>query len=222
MVAVALPHGQFLVIGLFFLILGLILIGVARFWPSVGGPVVTSVAMAVVAPVARTIAPEPAAEQTGAVAALTHRLDWPTLIDPDAGYLDEGERRRIIDGLGLVGEPWCTEILVKAFEQEDDELRVAAIESLAQSQGDAVSPTLERAYASHVIAERYAAIDGASRRSDVPLLERGVRDTDATVALAAAYGLYRAGRRDLLTGALEDRDDARAAEIRRILPMLEA
>jgi len=71
-----------------------------------------------------------------------------------------------------------------------------------------------------VIAERYAAIDGASRNANVPLLERALRDTDGTVALAAAYGLHRAKRDDLIESGLEGRTDARAAEIRRILPML--
>ncbi len=126
----------------------------------------------------------------------------------------------MIDGLGVVGDAWCAGILAKAFDEEEGELRIAAIEALGQCDGEVVLPTLERAYASYVIAERYAAIDGASRRGDVALLERGLRDTDGTVALAAAYGLHRARRDDLIESNLAGRTDARANEIRRVLPIL--
>ena len=52
------------------------------------------------------------------------------------------------------------------------------------------------------------------------LLERALRDTDGTVALAAAYGLHRAKRDDLIDSNLAGRTDARANEIRRVLPIL--
>ena len=144
---------------------------------------------------------------------MSHSITWPALVDPDAGELDEGERRRVLDGLGIVGDAWCAGILAKAFDEEEGDLRVAAIESLGQCDAEIVDPTLERAYSSYAIAERYAAIDGASRRGDIALLERALRDTDGTVALAAAYGLHRAERDDLIDNNLATRTDPRANEI---------
>jgi hypothetical protein len=215
--ALQLPHSEFVVIGIFFFIVGVGLLTIAKFWPFglPGKPVVTSVF-----PVETSHLDAAASGATGPVMVLTHAITWPALVDPDAGDLDEIERRRVIDGLGIVGDVWCAGILAKAFEEEDDDLRVAAIESLGICEGDIVGPTLERAYASYAVPERYAAIDGASRRADVPLLERALRDTDATVALAAAYGLHRANRTDLIENILEDRTDANANEIRRVLAIL--
>jgi len=158
-------------------------------------------------------------ELTGPVVAVARAITWPTLLEPDA-VLDEAERRRVIDGLGVVGDAWCAAILTKAFDEEEGDLRVAAIEALGQCQTPDVDATLERAYASYVVPERYAAIDAASRRGQLPLLERALRDTDGTVALAAAYGLHRANHDTLISNALSSRDDARANEIKRILPIL--
>jgi hypothetical protein len=217
--ALQLPHSEFVVIGIFFFVAGVALLTIARFWPFgfLGKPVVTSVFPVETSRLDSAGAPS---TSTGPVMVLTRAITWPALVDPDAGDLDETERRRVIDGLGIVGDVWCAGILAKAFEEENDDLRVAAIESLGICEGDIVAPTLERAYASNVVAERYAAADGASRRGDVPLLERALRDNDATVALAAAYGLHRANRNDLIEDGLENRTDARANEIRRVLAIL--
>lgn len=198
--------------GLILLALGIVLIAIARFWPE-RAPVVTAVE-----PVERVPLGEPAT--VGAVTAFARTITWPVLVDADAGSLSPSERRRVIDGLGIVGDAWAAGILAQAFDEEQGELRLAAIEALGSSETDAVVPTLARAYASYVVAERYAAIDGAARHGDLELLERGLRDTDGTVALAAAYGLHRAGRGDLIEAGLGDRDDARANEIRRIIPLL--
>ena len=216
MLAVQLPHvGELIVPGILFFVIGIGLIAIAQFWPESGKPVVTNVA-----PVERIPLGVHEGEQTGVVVHVSRSVTWPTLVDPDAGELDEGERRVVIDGLGIVGDAWSAEILAKAFDEEEGDLRVAAIESLGHCQGEIVEPTLERAYASYVVAERYAAIDGASRRGEIALLERALRDTDGIVGLAAAYGLHRARRDDLVEGGLAGRDDARANEIRRVLHIL--
>lgn len=209
--------GELLVPGIVIGIIGIALFSIAQFWPQSKKPVVTAVA-----PVERIpLGPNPAWEAgTGPVAVFARDVTWPALVDPEAGELDDAERRRVIDGLGIVGDPWSADILAKAFDEEEGDLRVAAIESLGQCEGEIVGPTLERAYASYAIPERYAAIDGASRRGDVALLERALRDTDGTVALAAAYGLHRAKRGDLIDANLSGRNDARANEIRRVLPIL--
>jgi hypothetical protein len=210
--------GELAVPGIILGIVGIVLIGLTIFWPHSDKPVVTAVSPVETMPLSPTV--KPAHEQTGQVAIFSRTISWPTLVDPEAGELDDNERRRVLDGLGIVGDTWCAGILAKAFDEEEGDLRVAAIEALGQCEGDIVAPTLERAYASYVIAERYAAIDGASRRGDVALLERALRDTDATVALAAAYGLHRARRDDLVEENLAGRTDARANEIRRVLPIL--
>jgi hypothetical protein len=199
--------------------IGITLLGISIFWPHSSKPVVTAVAPVETMPLAPTSPPrEP--QLTGPVSVFTHAISWPALVDPEAGELDPTERRRVIDGLGVVGDAWCAGILAKAFDEEEGDLRVAAIEALGQCDGEIVEPTLERAYSSYVVPERYAAIDGASRRGDVALLERALRDTDGTVALAAAYGLHRANRNDLIESNLDGRTDARANEIRRVLPIL--
>jgi hypothetical protein len=210
--------GELLVPGIILGVVGIILIGLTIFWPRSSQPVVTSVSPVQTMP----LGPNPGwqSTSTGPVAVFARTITWPALVDPEAGELDDRERRRVIDGLGIVGDAWCAGILAKAFDEEEGDLRVAAIEALGQCDGEIVAPTLERAYASYAIPERYAAIDGASRRGDVALLERALRDTDGTVALAAAYGLHRAKRDDLIEANLADRTDARANEIRRVLPIL--
>jgi hypothetical protein len=205
-----------LVLGAIMLLLGLGLISLARFWPSSGKAVATA---AVLAPDTGVPARN-GGEITGAVVAFAREITWPRAIDPDAGMLTEAERLVVIEGLGIVGDRWCAGILAQVFDEEDGALRIAAIESLGTCEGSDVATTLERAYTSYVVAERYSAVDGASRRGDVALLERAMRDTDGSVALAAAYGLHRARRGDLVDGALDGRDDARANEIRRVLPIL--
>jgi hypothetical protein len=209
-----LPHGEFIVPGLLFFVLGVALIALSILWPD------RNRAVAPREPVEAT--PHPAAaEATGAVTAFVREITWPTLIDPDAGTLDEPERRALIEGLALVGNAWTGEILVASFDQETGPLRIAVIEALAFCEGDGVVPTIERAYASYAVAERFAAVDAASRRADIDLLERALRDTDGSVALAAAYGLHRARRDDLIEDSISTRTDARANEIRKILPLIQ-
>jgi hypothetical protein len=221
--AVQLPHGEFIIFGVFFFIVGVGLIAISKFWPQADKPIVTAVSpvetMQLNEPDA-TWEPqtEPAPAETPAIAA--HAITWPALVDPAAGVLDDAERRRVIDGLGIVGDAWCAGILAKAFDEEDGDLRVAALESLGHCTADIVAPTLQRAYASDVAAERYAAVDGASRRADVKLLERALHDADTTVALAAAYGLQRANRKDVIENNLVARIDEPANEIRHVLELL--
>jgi hypothetical protein len=227
--ALDLPHTELVVPGLLFLIIGLGLIAIARFWPESSSGVVTAVwpvktrrietmpLLNVTPAGAEAAAPGESADPLGPFARV---ITWPALIDPDAGPLSTDERLRVIEGLGIAGDAWCASILRHAYEEENDELRVAAIEALGACEGDLVRPTLERAYTSNAIAERYAAIDGASRRGDVALLERALHDSDGTVALAAAYGLQRAKRADLIERGLAGRTDPRADEIRRVLPIL--
>ena len=147
-------------------------------------------------------------------------ITWPALVDPEAGQLTEAERLHLIEGLGIVGDARSANILTTPSTKKNDDAALAVVEALGTCDSDIVEPTLERAYASHAIAERYAAIDGASRRGDVALSERALRDADGAVALAAAYGLHRAERNDLVERELTGRNDANATEIRNVLPML--
>lgn len=219
MLAVQLPHGEFLIFGVFFFIVGAGLIAISRFLPDTSKPIVTAVS-----PVETLQLGEPdamwEAQTELAPAIVAHAITWPALVDPAAGVLDDAERRRVIDGLGIVGDAWCASILAKAVDEETGDLRVAALESLGHCTGDAVAPALQRAYGSDVVAERYAAVDGASRRADTTLLERALHDADTTVAIAAAYGLARAGRKDVVENNLVARMDEGANEIRRVLELL--
>jgi hypothetical protein len=214
--------GELTVVGVLLAIIGVGLIALSLFIPEELGlrRAVAGLFRRPAAPLAVATAAPAESETTGPVIHVARRITWPTLIDPTIGELTPAERRRLLEGFGIVADAWSATVLAKAFDEEEDELRVVAIESLAQCDGPLVEPTLERAYASYAVPERYAAIDGASRRGDVALLERALRDTDGTVALAAAYGLQRAKRTDVIDNALHDRTDIRANEIRRVLPML--
>ena len=195
----------FLVVGAVLFIVGVLLYVMPSFLPgrrsaSVATQIAASLTPLPVAPIERTIT-------------------WPLLIDETAGPLTIEQRRAIIDGLALVADAWCAQVLAVAFNEEGEPLREGVIDAIGRCDG-VVIPTLERAFKSHRVGERYAAVDAASRRGEVELLERGLADTDGTVALAAAYGLVRAGRRDLVDAGLSGRDDVRASEIRRALPAL--
>jgi hypothetical protein len=221
--AVQLPHGEFLIFGIFFFIIGTGLIALSRFLPDKPKPIVTATSPVETMQLNEPDATwEPQTELAPAhaePAIAAHAITWPALVDPAAGVLDDAERRRVIDGLGVVGDAWCASILAKAYEEEEGDLRVAALESLGHCTTD-VAATLQRAYASDVVAERYAAVDGASRRADITLLERALHDADTTVALAAAYGLQHANRKDVIENNLVARIDEPANEIRHVLELL--
>jgi len=204
-------HSELVVPGLLFLVLGLALVGIAKFWPQ-PHPVTTAAEL-----LATTSLP-PISESI--VTNFVREITWPSLIDESATNLDGAERRTLIEGLALVASHWSTGVLTAAFEQETGDLRIAVIEALAATDSATAAPTLERAYSSYAVPERYAAIESASHQANVPLLERALRDTDGSIALAAAYGLHRAGRIDLVDDHLNTHTDARANEIRRILPIL--
>lgn len=199
-----------LIVAAIFFVIGGALIAIARFWPQRGERADATFVV---------VGENADLEMTGPLSRDDRVIGWPSRIDPEAGVLDIAERRRLIDGLAVVGDAWCAEILAVAYGEESEALREAVIDAIGRCGGEVV-PTLERAQRSHRVVERYAAVDAASRRADVAILERGIKDTDGTVALAAAYGLARAGRRDLIDAALAGRDDSRANEIRRILPVL--
>ena len=204
------PHAELAVPGLILLVIGVALITLARFWPKVHTPQPTT-------------APEPERprhEITGPVTSTTRTISWPALLEADAATLTDDERHQLLEGLGIIGDTWSAMILAKAFDEERGDLRIAAIEALGMCDAPLVAATLERAYTSYAVPERYAAVESASRRGDVTLLERALRDTDSTVALAAAYGLSRANHRNVVDDALAGREDARANEIRRVLPIL--
>lgn len=45
---------------------------------------------------------------------------WPLRIDDTAVDLDTGAKIALIENLGLIGSPWCQEILKQAQSEEDD------------------------------------------------------------------------------------------------------
>ena len=127
LLAVELPHGEFLVFGIFFFIVGTGLVALARFFPDTSKPIVTAVSPIETLQLNEPEAAwEPQTEAAPAPELVAHAITWPALVDPAAGVLDDAERRRVIDGLGVVGDAWCATILTKAFEEEEGDLRVAA------------------------------------------------------------------------------------------------
>lgn len=151
---------------------------------------------------------EPAAEpEPEAAPAL--QLVWPTLVDPDAGPLDEATRRAMIEGLALLGGAWSATILARAAGEETADLAALAREALG--------PALDRAYADGDLADRFVAIAIAARAGRTPLLGLALADSDDGVALSAARGLARAGRLDLVAAALVSAPESRVADVRRIL-----
>jgi hypothetical protein len=204
---------EFVLPGILLGVLGIALLGIAQLLPRSD-----SVTTATKPP--ETVELPRPAEAASTVTNFVREITWPTLIDDSATNLDDAERLTLIEGLAFVANRWSTGVLTAAFEQESGDLRIAVIEALAATDSATAAPTLERAYSSYAVAERYAAIESASRQANVPLLERALRDTDGSIALAAAYGLHRAGRNDLVDDHLNTHTDARANEIRRILPML--
>jgi hypothetical protein len=202
---------EFILPGILLGILGIALLGIAQLLPRSQSVTTAS------KPLETTSLP---AIPESTVTNFVREITWPTLIDENATNLDDAERATLIEALALVASRWSSGVLTAAFEQETGDLRIAVIEALAATDSATAAPTLERAYASYAVAERYAAIESASRHANVPLLERALRDTDGSIALAAAYGLHRAGRNDLVEDHLNTHTDARANEIRRILPML--
>jgi len=218
----------FFVPGVVFMVLGLALLTASQFFPRHSAAaerpdrlreVIERLIPQRAPATATTATPRQDIELTGPVTRHERAMRWPLLIDSDTGPLHASERRRIIEGLAVVGDAWCASVLATAYTDESDELRESVIDAIGRCDGDVI-PTLERGLRSHRVPERYAAVDAASRRGFIELLERGIKDTDGTVALAAAYGLMRAKRRDLVDSALLGRDDVRANEIRRILPVL--
>ena len=217
MTAQGFSRSEFLVAGIVFVAIVVALLAVARLWParSLRRPASSD------EPVAEMPVPV-ATPSTDAPERIPDAVmpSWPLLIDADAGALDADSRKRVLAGLGIVGDRWCIDVLAQAFEQETGASRVAAIEAIGSCDDALVAPMLALAYASPVLEERYAAVDGASRRGDLPLLECGLRDADAGVALAAAYGLQRSRRPDLVAAGLAERGAEEAAEIRRLLVVL--
>lgn len=201
-------------LGLVFGIIGIALLSIAQFWPG-RKSVVTHVE-----PLEELALGESARFAAELEAVAARNVTWPREIDADAGALTADERRHVLDGLGIVGDAWSTGVLLRAYAEETSDLRVTVIENIARCLDPRAGGALYRAYSSPSAAERYAAIDGASRRGEVPLLERGIRDTETIVVLAAAYGLKRAKRDDLVDSTLHGRTDPTALEVRRVLNML--
>ena len=155
-----------------------------------------------------------------AVAAKPART-WTAYVDPDlpAG-LDLYERQRLIEGLGLVGEPWCAEALAHAYREEGDDLRDVIVAAIAMCAGD-VQSTVDAAMRAERPSERLLALEFYARRGDLDILERALFDRDVAVALSAALALVRANesvRVDRYLARLDDIERVRA--MRSVLTVL--
>jgi hypothetical protein len=60
-------------------------------------------------------------------------VTWPRLVDESLTQADTQLRMDIVERLGIIGEPWCADILRQAIEQEDDAGVKSAISSTLSS-----------------------------------------------------------------------------------------
>jgi hypothetical protein len=60
-------------------------------------------------------------------------VTWPRLVDESLNDADPQLRLDIVERLGIIGEPWCADILHQAMEQEDDAGVKSAISSTLSS-----------------------------------------------------------------------------------------
>ena len=225
MLALELPHSEFLGLSLLLFIIGVGLLAIARFWPESKKGVVTAVwpvkTRRIETVPLLNVTPAEAGAESGLadpLAPFARVITWPALIDPDAGALSTDERLRVIEGLGIAATPGARASCARPTRKRT----TSCASPRSKRSARAKAPTWPRSWPartrSNAVPERYAAIDGASRRGDVALLKRALHDSDGTVALAAAYGLHRAKRPDLIERGLAGRTDPRADEIRRVLP----
>ena len=204
-----------LVPALVFGVIGIILIAVARFWPR-SAVEVKSQSRAGVTSLS-------GATELGGAKLTRHPNDraWIAHVDPDLpGTLDLDERRRLVEGLALVGEPWCATALALAYREEGDTLRDVIVAAIGQCAGE-VEPTLATALRSKRPSERLLALEGYAKRGDLATLEGALVDPDVSVALVAALSLVRANesaRVDRYVGELTDGD--RAQTMRDVLAVL--
>lgn len=204
-----------LVPALVFGVIGIILIAVARFWPR-SAVEVKSQSRAGVTSLS-------GATELGGAKLTRHPNDraWIAHVDPDLpGTLDLDERRRLVEGLALVGEPWCATALALAYREEGDTLRDVIVAAIGQCAGE-VEPTLAAALRSKRPSERLLSLEGYAKLGDLATLEEGLADPDVSVALVAALSLIRANesaRVDRYVGELTDAE--RAQTMRDVLAVL--
>jgi hypothetical protein len=206
-----------LVPALVFAIVGVVLIAVARFWPRAPVPIQSqSQSRAGVTSLSRE------AELTGP--AVVHvPYTWIHLVDADLPLeLDPLERRRLAEGLGVVGEPWCADALALAYQEEDDEMRDVIVGAIGTCTGS-VDPTLALALRSDRSSQRLLALEAFARRHNVEMLDAGLADREESVALVAAVELVRAGEAARVEAYFADLTDAvRAQSMRGVLATLAA
>jgi hypothetical protein len=204
-----------LVPALVFAVLGVVLIAVARFWPRPPGPIQSQSRAGVTSL-------SGAAELTGPV--VVHvPYTWIHLVDTDLPpKLDLMERRRLAEGLGFVGEPWCADALALAYQEEDNDLRDVIVGAIGTCAGT-VDPTLSLAMRSNQASQRLLALEAFARRHNVDMLDAGLADREESVALVAALELVRAGETVRVDAYLADcTDPARVQSMRAVLALLGA
>ena len=204
-----------LVPALFFAVLGVVLIAVARFWPRSPGPNQSESRAGVTSPSAGAKLPGPAGVHVP--------YSWISSVDADLpSKLDSLERSRLAEGLGFVGEPWCADALALAYQEEDDDLRDVIVGAIGTCTGS-VDPTLLLAMRSNRASQRLLALEAFARRHNVEMLEAGLADREESVALVAAVELVRAGEAKRVEAYFAGLTDAvRVQSMRAVLATLAA
>ena len=161
-------------------------------------------------------------EEALAEAAPFH-LTWPSQIDSEAGPLEPTDRLRLIESLGVVGEPWCAQTLALAYREEHGEMRDAVVGAAADCLDSAGRGTLLLAIGAERASERALAVEGFAKMNDLEPVRPLLDDGSMPVALAAAYALVRGGASSAVEEFLAGRpEDERSGEIRSVLGILGA
>ncbi len=204
-----------LVPALIFAVLGIVLIAVARFWPRTAVPIQSQSRAGVTSL-------SGAAELTGP-ATVHVPFTWIHLVDADLPpKLDLNERRRLAEGLGFVGEPWCADALALAYQEEFDDMREVIVGAIGTCAGT-VDPTLSLAMRSPKAGQRLLALEAFARRHNMEMLDAGLGDDEESVALVAAVELARAGEMVRVDAYLADCTvPARVQSMRAVLALLGA
>lgn len=128
---------------------------------------------------------------------LSAGFDWPGQLDHFAYELSHADAAGKIDLVRLIARdasPKATELLLRAMEAQEPEVRIAAAESLNSDQAQAALSVLQDLCTDPLPQVRAAAIAAVARSGQVaralPLLQRALSDVDAQVRAAAATGLH--------------------------------
>lgn len=147
---------------------------------------------------------------------------WPRRAGLDPDTLDDEARASVIESLATLGEDWAMNVLAQAYEEEHDPLvRVRILSELRGARTAEARATLERATRASEPAERSLAVEALAEIGALDSVERTLSDPCIPVAQTALLALMKNGGRDRVTIFLRQAEPERAAELRRVIDLIE-